>query len=64
MCGSGSDHVKPSQGEVLSHGKAAQVEGEMAIGRPTLSQQNFCGTCYKDSEGDFTRGGGGTAMGV
>lgn len=56
--------MKPSQGEVLSHGKAAQVEGEMAIGRPTLSQQNFCGTCYKDSEGDFTRGGGGTAMGV
>ena len=63
MCGSESDHVKPSKGEVLSHGKAAQVEGEMAIDRPTLSQQNFCGNCYKDSEGDFTRGQT-TAMGV
>lgn len=54
------DHVKPSKGRVLSCGGAGQVEREMAVDVPTLSQQNFCGNCYKDSEEDFTwRGGGG-----
>lgn len=58
------DHVKPSKGRVLSCGGVGQVEREMAVDVPTLSQQNFCGNCYKDNEEDFTWRGGGTAMGV
>ena len=52
------DHAKPSKGRVLSCGGAGQVEREMAIDLPTLSQKNFCGNCYKHSEEDFTQGGG------